>query len=95
MNYEINNVITGHWALPRPTGKYKTRHPDKLLERLEVLIGPFSNKKILHLFCGISKFPSAKEEIRVDINKEVNPDYILDLRKDKLPKYEVKVFKYI
>ena len=85
MNYEINNVITGFWALPRPVGKYKTRHPDELLKRLEVLIGPFNNKKILHLFSGISRFPNAKHEVRVDINSEVNPDYILDLKKDKLP----------
>ena len=85
MNYEINKVITGHWALPRPIGKYKTRHPDELLNRLEVLIGPWNRKEILHLFSGISKFKNAKKEVRVDINPEVNPDLILDLRKDKLP----------
>ena len=85
MNYEINQIITGHWALPRPTGKYKTRHPDELLKRLESLIGPFKNKKILHLFCGISKFPNAKKEIRIDINPKVNPDIVLDLKKEKLP----------
>ena len=34
MNYEINKIITGHWALSRPHGKYKIRHPDELLERL-------------------------------------------------------------
>ena len=85
MNYEINNIITGHWALPRPTGKYKTRHPDTLLVRLEALIGPYSIKKILHLFCGISKFPNTEREIRIDINPEVKPDYIIDLTKEKLP----------
>ena len=85
MNYEVRNCITGHWALPRPIGKYKTRHPDQLISRLEVLIGPWTNKRILHLFCGVSKFPNAKEEVRIDINSEVNPDYVLDLRKDKLP----------
>ena len=85
LNYEINNIITGYWALPRPVGKYKTRHPDAILKRLEALLGPYKVKRILHLFCGISRFPDAKEEIRVDINPEVNPDYVLDLRKDKLP----------
>ena len=84
MNYEINNVITGFWALPRPIGKYKTRHPDELLKRLEVLIGPYKDKEILHLFCGISKFPNAKNEIRVDINPDVKPTFVLDVRK-KLP----------
>jgi len=85
VNYEINKVITGHWALPRPTGKYKTRHPDELIVRLETLIGPYSNKKILHLFCGISSFKDAMDEIRVDINPETNADYIIDLEKDVLP----------
>jgi len=85
MNYEINKIITGHWALSRPHGKYKIRHPDELLERLEVLIGPYSQKEILHLFCGIARFPNAKKEIRIDINPEVQPDYIMDLRKEKIP----------
>ena len=85
MNYEINKLITGHWALPRPIGKYKTRHPDALLSRLEALVGPYSIKDILHIFCGISHFPNAKSEIRVDINEEVEPDYAIDLSKEKLP----------
>ena len=85
MNYEINKLITGHWALPRPIGKYKIRHPDQILNRLEALIGPYSEKEILHLFCGIAKFPNAKKEIRVDINEEVNPDFKIDLTKEKLP----------
>jgi len=81
MNYEINKCITGHWACPRPHGKYKEIYPPRFLERLEVLIGPWTDKKILHLFCGSSKFGS----VRIDINPEVNPDYLLDLSKDKLP----------
>ena len=56
MNYEINKCITGHWACPRPHGKYKEIYPPTFLQRLEVLIGPWTDKKILHLFCGSSKF---------------------------------------
>ena len=84
MNYEINKIITGHWALPRPTGKYSIRHPDKLLVRLEALIGPYSEKNILHLFSGIARFPEAKREVRIDINPEVQPDYLIDLKRDEL-----------
>jgi len=73
-------VITGFWALPRPTGKYRWRFPKGLLDRIGQLI-PFEGKKILHLFCGISKFG----DIRIDINPKVKPNYILDLTRDKLP----------
>lgn len=85
MNYEINNVITGVWACPRPTGKYKIRHQDSLVNRLEVLIGPYNDKRILHLFCGIARFSNALEEVRIDINPDVEPDIVMDLRKNTIP----------
>lgn len=108
MNYEINKLITGFWALPRPTGKYRIRHPDELLVRLEALIGPYKDKDILHLFCGIAKFPNAKKEVRIDINPDVKPDIIADLNnplplKDKSfdivyadpPYYDFKPYSFV
>jgi SAM-dependent methyltransferase len=79
-NYEIQNVITGFWALERPHGKYRWVYPNSLLQRLSSLID-FDDKEILHLFCGSSTFGT----VRVDINPDVKPDLLLDLSKEKLP----------
>jgi SAM-dependent methyltransferase len=80
INYQIKNLISGVWALERPHGPYKCKFPNSFLKRLSTLID-FEDKKILHLFCGISQFGT----VRVDINPAVKPDYVLDLSKDKLP----------
>lgn len=80
LNYQILNVITGFWALERAHGAYRMKFPNSLLHRLSKIID-FDEKKILHLFCGSSTFGT----IRVDINPEVKPDFLLDLRKEKLP----------
>ena len=80
MNYQIQNVITGMWALERPHGHYKLIFPPSFLTRLAALID-FDDKQILHLFCGSSSFGT----VRIDINPEVEPDFLLDLSKDKLP----------
>ncbi|MHA1267857.1 MAG: methyltransferase domain-containing protein [Candidatus Helarchaeota archaeon] len=70
-----------YWAMPRPTGKYPTKHPNNIFKRINNEIVSLANKRILHLFCGLDNFGS----IRIDINPNVKPDYILDLTKDKLP----------
>lgn len=80
LNYHIQNVITGLWSLERPHGKYKWVYPNNFLHRLSTLID-FDDKRILHLFCGSSRFGT----VRIDINPEVEPDYLLDLAKDELP----------
>lgn len=80
MNYEINKCITGHWACPRPHGKYKEIYPPTFIDRLQSIIGSFEGKKILHLFAGSSKIG-----VRVDNNPNVEPDYLIDLEKEKLP----------
>jgi len=80
MNYEINRVITGHWALPRPHGKYKEVFPPTFFERLKTLVG-LDGKRVLHLFCGSSQLG----DVRIDINAKVKPDHVLDLSKDKIP----------
>ena len=80
LNYEIQNVITGFWALERPHGEYRWVYPNSFLQRLSTLID-FEDKEILHLFCGSSTFGT----VRVDINPDVSPDVLLDLTKEKLP----------
>jgi len=70
-----------YWALPRPMGQYKTRHPDTIFDRISKEIRFISKDDYtLHLFCGISEFGI----IRVDINPEVNPDFCIDLTKENI-----------
>jgi len=80
LNYHVENVITGMWALERPHGHYRWVYPPSFLKRLGALID-FDGKEILHLFCGSSDFGT----VRIDINPEVKPDLVLDIVKNKLP----------
>ena len=71
-----------YWAMPRPMGQYKTRHPDSIIDRISNEIWFISgNDYTLNLFCGISDFG----KVKIDTNIEVNADYYLDLSKDKIP----------
>ena len=74
------SVITGYWALPRPTGKYYWRFPNTLIDRLKCLVD-LDNTYICHLFSGSSMLG----QVRVDINPEYHPTHIIDLTKEKLP----------
>lgn len=68
------------WFLPRPKpDRYKGGMPLYCEEWLLDLARDILNKrdiKILNLFCGMNK-----QGIRVDIKKEVNPDYVYDAHK--------------
>lgn len=65
------------WFLPRPKkDRYKGGMPlycEKWLIELAEDILEDQNIRLLNLFCGMSKLG-----IRVDINKEVNPDVLCD-----------------
>ena len=83
--------FTNYWAMPRPMGQYKTRHPDSIFQRISNDIWFISdNDNTLHLFSGISDFG----KVKIDINIEVNVDYYLDLSKDRIP-FEDNTFDLI
>jgi len=70
------------WYLPRPKkDRYKGGMPlycEKWLIELanDILKTQIEPKRFLNLFCGMNQFG-----IRVDIKKEVNPDYVYDAHK--------------
>jgi len=68
------------WFLPRPgKSKYKGGMPlycEEWLINLARNILVKDDIKILNLFCGMNK-----QGIRVDLNPEVNPDYLYDAHK--------------
>ena len=78
---KVGKAYTGLWACPRATGAYIWRYPAGLMKRCEKYLGiPIYKGKTLHLFSGSSQIG-----VTVDINPQVNPDYVLDLLYDKLP----------
>jgi len=89
LTYHIQNVITAMWSCARPHGKYREIYPGGFLERLDILID-FNTKRVLHLFCGSSKFG----DVRIDINPEVKPDILMDLSKQPIP-FEDNLFDVV
>lgn len=80
MNRSYNNISQSKniaWILPRPRkDHYKGSMPlyceEWLMDLAKDLLGN-PDPKILNLFCGMNKFGT-----RVDINPDVNPDYVCD-----------------
>lgn len=68
------------WFLPRPKkDRYKGGMPlycEEWLVELSKRILKLQEIKLLNLFCGMNKYG-----VRIDIKKEVNPDYICDAHK--------------
>jgi len=78
---DFKRVYTGLWACPRPMGRYRGKYPKGYLNRLANFVD-FEEAKILHLFGG--SIISNKNSITMDINPDMNPDIVGDVR-DGIP----------
>jgi hypothetical protein len=76
--------ITDVWILARPKVKYYGAYPSGFLSRARELLGVHEDEPVLHV-CGghARKYPFrgfGKNDETLDINPDLNPDFIRDVR---------------
>ena len=78
--------ICDMWLLARPKVKYYGAYPNGFLQRARVLIGCSNDDRVLHVCSGkVEDYPNTgfgKNDITVDIDKSLNPDFVMDVTKE-------------
>jgi len=78
--------ICDTWLLARPKVKYYGAYPNGFLERARTILGCSYEDPILHVCGGKAKnYPNkgfGPNDKTVDIDSSLNPDYVMDVRKE-------------
>jgi len=78
--------ICDMWLLARPKVKYYGAYPNGFLQRARVLIGCSDEDSVLHICSGkVKDYPNrgfGNNDKTVDIDESLNPDFIMDVRKE-------------
>lgn len=70
-------TFTALWACKRAFKKYHGVYPENFLDRVYRFLGVTEDWKVCHLFSGIIE-KRFKNEVTVDLNREVRPDFCED-----------------
>ena len=87
--------ICDTWLLARPKVKFYGAYPNGFLERARTMLGCSYEDAILHVCGGKAKeYPNqgfGPNDKTLDINEDLNPDFIADVTKHPMPEGNWKV----